>query len=79
MVYSDVDPVLLVSWSDNGGKTWSPERSMPLGRLGDYTRRAKLTRAGTGNSVGRTFRIRISAGVARAIQAMWADVEKLPP
>lgn len=73
----DLDPVVLVAWSDNGGKTWSGERSMALGRLGDYTRRAVTRRIGTGNSVGRTFRIRISASVAKAIQAMWADVEKL--
>jgi hypothetical protein len=73
----DLDPMLMVSWTDNGGKTWSNERQIALGRLGEYTTRAVTRRLGTGTVIGRVFKLSISAAVAKAIQAMSADVEKL--
>ena len=44
---------------------------------GDYTRRAVTRRLGTGNANGRVFKLSISAAVAKAIQSLSADVEKL--
>lgn len=73
----DADPSLMVSWTDNGGKTWSTERQISLGALGEYTRRAVTRRLGVGNSVGRVFKFSISAAVAKAIQGASVDVEKL--
>ena len=67
----------MVRWTDNGGRTWSNERQEPLGPLGDYTRRAVTRRLGTGNANGRVFKLSISAAVAKAIQSLSADVEKL--
>lgn len=76
---ADIIPKIMVRWSDNGGKTWSTERTLELGRQGEYTKRAVLRRLGTGNAIGRTFNFRISAAVAKALQGASVDVEKLPP
>lgn len=74
---ADLDPMLMVSWSDNGGKTWSAERLAPLGRQGDYLRRVRLTRLGVGSTVGRTFKFSCSAAVAKAIQGASVDATKV--
>lgn len=73
----DVTPELMVSWSDNGGQTWSAERRVSLGRLGEMTKRAVVRRLGVSNQIGRTFKISISAAVARGLLGLSADVEKL--
>jgi hypothetical protein len=74
---ADLDPVLMISWTDNGGKTWSAERQITLGRLGEYTKRIVTRRLGTGTTVGRVFKITCSAAVAKALQGASVDVEKL--
>ena len=74
---ADLDPMLMLSWSDNGGKTWGNERRIPLGRLGEYTRRAVTRRLGVTPPGGRIFRISCSAAVAKALQGLSADVERL--
>lgn len=52
------DPVVLLSWSDDGGKTWSNEHQAKLGRQGKYKNRALWRRLG--KSRDRVFRVTIS-------------------
>jgi hypothetical protein len=74
---AELDPELMVSWSDNGGQTWSTERRIALGRLGKMTQRAVARRLGISNQIGRTFKFSISASVARAFLGASVDVDKL--
>jgi hypothetical protein len=67
----DKNPVLMLSWSDNGGKVFNTERQLPLGVQGDYLRRCFGTRLGVVPHVGRVFRLKVSASVVKAIQGMY--------
>ena len=73
----DVDPSMMVSWSDNGGLTWSNERQVSLGRQGDSLRRAVVRRLGVSSVNGRTFKFSISAAVAKAIMGLAVDANKM--
>lgn len=67
------DPIVLLSWSDDDGRTWSNERDMSMGALGNYRVRAKATRLG--RAYNRSFRFRISDPVKVAITRARARVE----
>lgn len=41
------DPVFMFRGSPDGGKTWSPERLMSAGKVGQYATRAAVTRLGS--------------------------------
>lgn len=41
-----VNPIVMWQTSDNGGRSWSPERQGSAGRLGDYPKRVNFTRMG---------------------------------
>lgn len=41
-----VNPILMCSYSDDGGKTFSPELQMAAGKVGEYPKRTYLTRLG---------------------------------
>lgn len=55
-------PTVLLSWSNNGGKTWSHEHEASLGAQGDYENRAIWRRLGAGRD--RVFRVAMSDPVA---------------
>ena len=40
------DPLMMVRWSDDGGKTWSNEAFMLMGKIGEWRWRVRLTRLG---------------------------------
>lgn len=50
-----VDPQMVLQVSNDGGKTWSKERSASLGRLGAYRKRLRYFRLG--RSDNRAFRV----------------------
>ena len=50
-----VDPQISLSYSDDGGRTFGPERSVSIGRQGDYTKRCIWRRCGM--SRNRVWRI----------------------
>jgi hypothetical protein len=60
-----VNPVLMLRWSNDGGRTWGALQSLPMGRMGEYTRRVKADRLGTARD--RVFEISISDPVKRAV------------
>lgn len=55
-------PTVLLSWSNDGGQTWSSERESTLGAMGKYASRARWTRLGVGRD--RVFRVAMSDPVA---------------
>lgn len=54
-------PVAVLSWSDDGGHTWSNEYEASMGAEGEYENRLRWTRLGTGRN--RVFRIATSEPV----------------
>lgn len=70
----DVNPVILFSWSRNGGRTWSVEEDVPLsvGAIGEVENRSIIRQLGQG--VNWVFRVKISAAVKRVILGAVADV-----
>ena len=70
------DPKLMLSWSDDGGRIFSPERHLSLGGKADYNATMKALRLGSARRAGRMYRIRISDPVPRCISLM--DVSANP-
>lgn len=69
------NPNLMLDYSDDGGNTWSAQRFMTLGAGGDHLRRVFCRRLGVSRS--RTYRMSVSAAVARSLVGAAADIEKL--
>lgn len=70
------DPVALLQWSDDGGKTWSNNHSAKLGRVGEYQSRVRWRRLGTPIRYGlsRVFRVTVTDPVKRVMTGAWLDV-----
>jgi len=61
------DPQLMLAWSDDGGSTWSNERSLPIGKQGQYGTTVKFGRLGTARTMrGRRYRIAHSEKTVKA-------------
>lgn len=73
----EADPQVMMSYSEDGGRTWSTERTASIGRAGRTNSRAKWLRLGMIRRNGRTWRFRVSASVSRCIQGAAIDVERL--
>lgn len=52
------DPVALLSWSRDGCRTWSNDRELHLGRIGQYKNRAYTWRVGLGRET--VYRLRMT-------------------
>jgi len=64
------DPTVMLSWSEDDGRTWSNDFEASMGALGNHRWRATFSRLG--RSRNRTFRARISDPVKVAILGAWA-------
>jgi len=73
----DIDPELMVSWSDDGGETFAGQRLLKLGQMGRKTTRVRTHRLGQSGEDGRVFKLSCSAKVKRAIYGMSADVDRV--
>lgn len=69
-----VDPQVMLQWSDNGGKTWSPEHWITAGRLGRYKHRAIWRRLGRARR--RTWRVVVTDAIAWHWLDAYVDVKK---
>lgn len=69
----DTDPQMMFSWSKDGGRTWSVEIDMPMGKIGEHDKRALVQQLGQG--INWTFRLRISAAVKTVILGAYAEAE----
>ena len=72
----ELSPSVSVSYSEDGGNTWSGERLFAVGRLGDRRRRVKGTRFGKSGEDGRTWRFRMSSDVVKGLIGCSMVVEK---
>ncbi len=70
---ANTNPVINLSWSDDGGHTWSTELAVPIGKVGAYNTRALWNRLG--RSRARVFRTSISANVPVYMIAAHMQVE----
>lgn len=71
------DPKLMVSWSDDGGYSWSAERERSLGTTAEYRRIKPIYRMGRERGKGRNYRFRISAPVERVMLQIALSSQKL--
>ena len=51
-------PVIRLDWSDDRGKSWSKDRVLDFGAIGEFNKRTVFNRLG--QSRNRVFRLRIS-------------------
>jgi len=76
----DVDPAIMVDWSDDDGNTFKTQKMVSLGRQGQKQKRLQpLTRLGQVGANGRIYRFSWSAKVARALYQCSADIERNQP
>ena len=61
LVYLGKNPMVNLSWSDDGGHSWSPEIPAPIGTVGAFTGRVIWRRLGM--SRDRCFRVTCSEPV----------------
>lgn len=69
------DPQAMLQWSDDGGRTWSSERWVSMGRIGEHTRRAVWTRCGSFRE--RIWRVTVSDPSPFVLIAANIDIEGL--
>ena len=58
-------PLMMIRWSDDGGHTWCPLKTMSMGAVGKFRTRAKRNRLGKARD--RVFEVSISDPVKRVI------------
>lgn len=73
------DPKLMVSYSDDGGHTFSTERHLSLGVQGQRRTRTVTRRLGQCGEDGRMFKLSTSADVCKGVMGMAVDVEEVAP
>lgn len=69
----DEGPYVMLSWSDDGGRTWSTEQWAPVGRAGEF--QWKVFWDDLGSFMRRIFRFRMSDAVFWCIHSASVDVE----
>ncbi len=71
----DADPMVMVSWSDDAGATFSVERFKSLGATGVYSKSVRCHGCGMSDRRGRVIRLQVSAAVNRVVIQGAAVVE----
>jgi hypothetical protein len=66
------DPQLMGSWSKDGGRTWGNEIWMPMGKIGEYRRRAVWRNLGRAKDWA--FKFRISDPIPRRFVSITARI-----
>lgn len=66
------DPKIMLSWSDDGGETYSREKFASIGKIGKTKTRVFWTKLG--QSRDRVFKLRITDPVDRILIALYADI-----
>lgn len=69
------DPQLMLSWSKDYGHTWSPERWLPIGKIGEYMTRVRLA-GNLGQGRGWCFRVVVTDPIPVTFLQMTADLTK---
>lgn len=71
---SAVAPVVIIRWSDDGGKTWSNDYTASLGLIGQYGVRAKWNRLGRARD--RVFEVEVDDAVKLAMVNAYMTVKQ---
>lgn len=69
----ETDPQIWLSWSDDGGNTWSSTLTQSLGKVGEYWQRVQWNRLGSGRD--RVFRIATTANAKIAMQGAFLEAQ----
>lgn len=69
------DPQIMLSYSDDSGRTWSDELWASMGKIGEYETRLIWNKLGA--STNRMFRLKVTDPVNYTIVACYADVREL--
>jgi len=67
------DPVAIISWSGDGGYTWSNEHQVKIGKKGEYVNRAIIRQLGQHRNW--VFKVKTTDKVQRDILSGFADIE----
>lgn len=70
------DPQAMLSWSKDGGRTWSNEHWRSMGKIGEYARRVIWRRLGQCFQI--MFKLVITDPVKPVILGAYADTETVP-
>jgi hypothetical protein len=76
-VDADEEPHIMIDYSDDGGKNFYGERTISIGKIGEYTKRVSSYRWGRTNEKGRIWRFKASAAVLRGINQAFLDARPL--
>lgn len=68
------DPVAMVRWSDDVGRTFSAEQQVPLGAMGHYDQMPELRRLGLAQRQGRIYEVVITDPVITAIEDVYLEL-----
>ena len=68
------NPLLMVDYSDDGGKNFSGERMATLGQIGRFKNKIRMNNWGEVRENGRQWRLRASAAVIKGIVSASLDV-----
>lgn len=71
------NPLLMVDYSDDGGKNFTGERTATLGAIGQYQTKIRMNKWGQVREGGRQWRLRASAAVLRGIISASIDARPL--
>ncbi|WJR67235.1 packaged DNA stabilization protein [Neorhizobium sp. CSC1952] len=71
----ETDPVVLISWSDDGGNAFGIPVQRKLGPVGRFGNRVTVNRCGVAGPYGRVWRLDISDPVYASLQAGQMDVD----
>ncbi len=67
----DTNPQIMLQFSNDGGRTWSSERWAPMGKVGEYRRRAIWRRLGRARE--RVFKVAYTARTKTILMAAYVD------
>jgi hypothetical protein len=56
----ETDPTVMISWSDDGGRTWSDPRNKQLGEQAEWGHRVTVFLTGVSGPMGRRWRVAVS-------------------
>jgi hypothetical protein len=71
------DPQLMISWSDDGGYSFSTERTRALGTTAEYKRIQPIYRLGRTGQKGRIFKFSVSSPVESLLISASVDFDRL--
>lgn len=73
----DINPKLVLKWSDDGGRNFGVERHLEIGAQGQTQTKVRAFRLGRTPQIGRTWRFECTANVAKALMSVQIVARKL--